>query len=132
MAANDLHKEVLGHNIWNKEMNLFVYGTLKRGYGLANHMDAINARFIDEAKLPDAILYNLGGWFPGVQVDVGRGYVVHGEVYEITEEGLAHLDIVEGYPNLFDRQQLPTSAGNAWVYLINKPGDAEIISHGVW
>lgn len=72
-------------------MKLFVYGTLKKGFG--NHRLLEGAKFLGEDTIPGGMI-SLGG-FPG-WLGEGEGYT-KGEVYEIDEEHLHATDRLEGY-----------------------------------
>ena len=66
------------------------------------------------AQLSGAVLHDLGP-FPMAIAGSGR---IHGELYGVDITGLARLDVLEGYPRLYDRQQLLLDGGaRAWVYL---------------
>jgi len=78
---------------------LFVYGTLKRGYNMERI--APDAVFECEATLFGFEIYNLGS-YPGIKrVDhpINDGDptpYVHGEVWSVSDSGLARLDRYEG------------------------------------
>ena len=72
-------------------MKLFVYGTLKRGFG--NHAVLRGAEFIGKASLQGFEMYSLGG-FPGIIPVTGFSWV-EGELYEVSD--FLHLDRLEGY-----------------------------------
>ena len=109
---------------------IFVYGTLKQGFG-ANSILQGRAEFITDDRI-EGSLYNLGA-FPGYKTS-GSGMVA-GEVYEITDENLpAMLDSYENYPSLYTRVKMHTEKGyNAWVYVINENMyEKNLIQEGVW
>jgi len=71
---------------------IFVYGTLKRGHG--NHHYLAGQRFVSEAcTLPLYRLHDMGG-YPGMIRD-DRGVAVEGEVWEVDEDCLTRLDLLE-------------------------------------
>ena len=73
---------------------VFVYGTLKRGYG--NHRLLEDAVFAGEAvTAPKYRMFDAGA-FPYMVVDEDSGIPIHGEVYVITPEILERLDSLEG------------------------------------
>ena len=81
---------------------VFVYGTLKRGYG--NNRLLRDAKFIDSGvTLMPYDLRDLGAY--PVVVDRKRARVA-GEVYEVTKEELKRLDGLEGYPNMYGRKKI--------------------------
>jgi len=115
-------------------MMVAVYGTLKRGcsnYSLLEH-----AEFIGVDKLSAITLYDLGP-YPGAREEPSQGIDV--EVFAVSVDQLELLDQLEGYfepapkTGLYDRKQLLTHYGLAWVYLYNPPVDGyRKISSGSW
>lgn len=86
---------------------VFVYGTLLKG--LERHQTLRNSHFLGPALLSGACLYDLGA-YPGAVLGAGE---ITGELYEVSAEVLAALDVIEEYqPNapeesLYLRQKLP-------------------------
>lgn len=110
---------------------IFVYGTLKRGYGNNYHIE--NAKFIGPAISVQPV-YKMGtGGFPIVWEDGEGGAFLKGEVYEVNDAELADCDRLEGHPRSYKREERtfnllpsdsPTYPGDnrplpltAWVYL---------------
>jgi len=86
-------------------MYLFVYGTLKKGFH--NHDLLENAEFVCKATTKEKYpMVNTEEYFPYLIDDKGVGHHTQGEVYKIDETILAMLDILEGYPEHYDRQQI--------------------------
>lgn len=87
---------------------VFVYGTLLQG--LERHEALEQSQFLGPALLSGACLYDLGA-YPGAVLGAGE---ITGELYEVSAEVLATLDVIERYqPNapqdsLYLRQKLPT------------------------
>ena len=84
-------------------MYVFVYGTLKRGYG--NNRLLQSAKFIDSGvtMMPYRILGT--GGFPVVLNE--KEHRIAGEVYEIvTKRDLPRLDGLEGYPYMYYRKKV--------------------------
>jgi gamma-glutamylcyclotransferase (GGCT)/AIG2-like uncharacterized protein YtfP len=108
---------------------VFVYGTLKRGE--KNHHWLKGASWQGDAELHGVVLHDLGP-FPMAVMGAGR---INGEVYAVEGQGLGRLDMLEGYPRLYDRQVLPLSDGRkAWVYL-GRPRQvrhAPVVADGTW
>ena len=108
---------------------VFVYGSLKRGE--KNHRWLEGASWQGEAELNGVLLHDLG---PFPMAVIGEGTAI-GEVYAVEERGLAHLDRLEGYPRLYDRQVLSLNDGRqAWVYL-GRPRQvrhAPLLAGGIW
>ncbi|XP_021920267.1 putative gamma-glutamylcyclotransferase CG2811 isoform X2 [Zootermopsis nevadensis] len=110
---------------------VFVYGTLKSGE--PNHHWITDtskgfSRFIGVGKtmkkypLIIATKYNI----PFVLDAPGQGHNVIGEVYEIDEAMLQHLDILEDHPSFYIREieRIELCTENAevecWIYLLKK------------
>lgn len=73
-------------------MQLFVYGTLKRGHRLHAHL--AGQKYLGEGQTrPEFRLLNCG-WFPAL-VESSDGRSIRGEVWEVDETTLARLDEVE-------------------------------------
>lgn len=111
-----------------------VYGTLKKG--LSNHSLLQDAEFLGQDRLNNLILYDLGP-YPGACLAPSAGIEV--EVYEVNSRTLAHLDRLEDLDEnnsdqgLYQRRQLPTRYGMAWVYLYNQATRGyPVIRQGGW
>jgi molybdenum cofactor guanylyltransferase len=108
---------------------IFVYGTLLAGE--SNHRLLANAEFLGADSLANAQLYDLGE-YPMILPGVG---IVVGEVYRVTAEILAELDVLEEHPQVYFRGQIILESGRSsqvyWgrsQYTINCPG----ITCGDW
>lgn len=115
---------------------LFVYGTLRPRASNYRLLDG-RANHLGTVRIP-ARLYNLG-WFPGIKLaslgDPDPAETVEGDVFEIVDPSLpSDLDNYEGYPDLYDRQLVPTDdGGSAWVYVYNgRVSEDSRITTGVW
>ena len=107
-------------------MKVFVYGTLKRGFG--NHvLLAGRAKLVEDQDAILGKMVSLGG-FPG-WLGPGEGFT-YGETYEVPEEHrasvLRDLDRLEGYrdgdpaSSFYIRTQVETSRGHtAFAYKYN-------------
>lgn len=121
-------------------VNVFVYGTLKKGFALHGHMQSKQIQFLGEGTLDQVNLLHLG-WYPGVVEGDGQ---VTGEVYTVPDTHVRKLDMVEGSPFLFKRETRkismaapnPGAAGpevEAEVYYYQRAkGDEEVLKTGVW
>lgn len=79
---------------------VFVYGTLKAGYG--NHRYLHGSRFICNAlTLTRYRMWCIG--FPLIQRDDRAGHPVAGEVYDITPRTMADLDALEANGRMYRR-----------------------------
>lgn len=103
-----------------KPFLLATYGTLKQGFG--NHGVIKDCNFIGKCTTnPEFTMYSVG-WFPGI-IHNGKTSIQL-EVYEVTDENTARrLDQLEGYPNLYDKEIIPTILGNVMIYVYNYPTD---------
>lgn len=94
---------------------VFVYGSLKIGY--SNHVVLRGADYVGEDTTADPAWYmfSMGG-FPGV---VRGDKLITGEVYEVDDEGLSHLDALEGNGSFYTREVIPLKGGgDAWMYVL--------------
>jgi len=89
-----------------------VYGTLKLGH-CNNHCLGYDARILSQETIEGFGMYSLGA-FPAVRPEEGT---IHIEVWEISD--LGPLDILEGYPRMYNRKKVKTSVGDAWLYIGN-------------
>ena len=119
-------------------MELFVYGTLMSGFSRSRKL--LHSRFIGVAYTK-GLLYDLGG-FPGLVKGEGR---VFGELYDVNEQTLEVLDMIEGYEpsdlknSLYVRKRVFTynapnkclRGKNAFCYVYNGSVVGEkLITHG--
>lgn len=106
---------------------LFVYGTLKRGYG--NYLRFLKeARFLGEAVSVDMdyVMTGADASFPmlySARKHASSG-LAFGEVFEVTNEQLQNCDRLEHHPNWYRREQRKFVVGNkvvtAWVYIMRR------------
>lgn len=109
---------------------VFVYGTLKQGFG--NHRLLRNSKFLGKAETqPIFTMISLGA-FPAVLVD--GDVAIKGEVYEVDENTMQQLDWLEGHPNFYRRIQVSTTLGPAWMYTIpsDRSREHSRIPSGFW
>ena len=122
---------------------LFVYGTLRRpagGPAADTHYHAQIADTIEVAQMATmfgAALYDFGP-YPGIG-PAESSASVRGEVFEVTDEGLAIADEIESHPEFYERRQstvvLDNGAGGAaWVYWAPDEllADGTLIASGDW
>ncbi|KAJ6643203.1 putative gamma-glutamylcyclotransferase [Pseudolycoriella hygida] len=106
---------------------VFVYGTLKKNqpnhYWLTNKNNGA-ASFLSNGttKIRYPLVISTRYNIPFLLNKPGIGRNIKGEIYEINDEMLTKLDILEDYPELYDRQIEPieTDSGlvHCWVYLL--------------
>jgi len=105
-------------------MKVFVYGTLKKGYG--NHRCLDGAKFIKETITKP--IYDLVdvGYFPGL---VSGNNAIQGEIYEINDSILKRLDNLEGYrgkssnSNLYNRIIIKIEDEDIYTYKFNRSSE---------
>ena len=98
-----------------------VYGSLKQGYG--NHDVLMGVPLLTKGiTLPHFTMLSLGG-FPGL-VFGDKSILV--EIYEVDDNGLEHLDRLEGFPSFYNRVVVPVmtesnAIDHVWIYILAKP-----------
>lgn len=122
-------------------VNVFVYGTLKRGqpnnYWMTDATAGSPAKFLATGKmvreypLVIATRYNV----PFLLDQPGTGKIVQGEVFSVDADKLAHLDVLEEYPDFYTRKVLDIEIDQNFdqqdkVETIDQRG-YEIFSYGV-
>ncbi len=107
---------------------LFVYGTLKRGHQ-RNQMMKDQLYLGVSITQPKYVMYQMGSFPALVEVphtvregyslpEAAAGSPIHGELYEVDDECLVHLDKVEGVRDgLFERKYIELDRS----YLLNLP-----------
>lgn len=115
-------------------MLIFVYGTLKEGYG--NHFHLEHADFVEKAITEaEYTMYSIRGWYPGV---VKNGNTrIKGEIYRIDENTLNRLDNLEGFYNeendLYKREIINVNGKEVFTYFYNQSLEGlQIIENGTW
>jgi len=113
----------------NDLIKVAVYGTLKQGYG--NHRLLVNSKLLGtDITEPKWTMLDLGA-FPAL---------VHGhntaviEVYEVTLPVFESLDRLEGYPSFYNRKEIDTKYGKAWVYYMLERDNymQTVVESGEW
>lgn len=108
--------------------NVFVYGTLKQGYGNYPVMERAEGQLISKAHT-DGKKYDLYDLGPYPAVVKGKFSII-GELYVV--EDLKPLDRLEGYPRFYNREKTKVwglgehiyDSWYAWIYFIE---DAETL-----
>ncbi|QIK39234.1 gamma-glutamylcyclotransferase [Caldichromatium japonicum] len=108
---------------------VFVYGTLLPGE--CNHHLLAGAVHLGPYRTSPGFTLILLDHYPGLIR--GGHHAVTGEVYLVNRLILKRLDRLEGYPSEYDRRQLATPYGKAWVYLYRGPSEGRmVIRSGDW
>lgn len=84
-----------------KPQRVFVYGTLKKGFG--NHGFLKNSKYLGTDMVDDHTLVR-GIGFP-YMVEM-KGGDVAGEVYEVNKATMEKLDMLEGYPSHYQKKEV--------------------------
>ena len=93
-----------------------VYGSLRKGKGNHRILDNDRTEYLGTTRVSGFDMYNMGS-FPFI-TDGGGEITV--EVYRVTDSTTAYrLDALEGYPSFYNRKQVQTEYGLAWIYFIN-------------
>lgn len=106
-----------------------VYGSLKQGYHNHPLLEGYPCQNTDVIQGWDMV--DLGS-FPGIFKGDGE---IHVEIYEVDDSGMGRLDMLEGYPTFYNRTQVDTSEGKAWIYYLNNPSrydDCAKVEGGKW
>ena len=110
---------------------VFVYGTLRRGE--PNFALLKLALFVREAQTsPGHTLYALDG-HPGMGPDGSTS--VAGEVFEVDDETLTHLDALEGHPDWYLRVPITLADGETvetYILPSEFTHGRPVIAHGDW
>ncbi|MCG8043516.1 MAG: gamma-glutamylcyclotransferase family protein [Candidatus Thiodiazotropha taylori] len=108
---------------------VFVYGTLRKNQ--VNHDLLSSATYLgDHQTQPVYKMFHLGS-YPGVVKSGSTS--ISGEVYLVDALTMSQLDRLEGYPNAYTRELIPTPWGQAWIYLYRGSLQGrQIIQTGRW
>ncbi|KAH8416132.1 hypothetical protein KR222_008877 [Zaprionus bogoriensis] len=109
---------------------VFVYGTLKRGepnhHWLTSKENGVS-RFVSagETALKFPLVIGTRYNIPFLLDKPGVGHHVQGEIYEVDDSMFARLDVLEEYPDYYDREQQAITTPehdtlDCWVYLMRK------------
>ena len=93
---------------------VFVYGTLKRGQRNAHFLHG--ARFLG-AHLTDSV-YSMYAFDDYPAVCLHGRHAIEGEVYEVSKSQFVTLDELEWYPRYYQRIEIATRFGEAWMYIV--------------
>jgi len=115
-----------------------VYGSLREG--LHNHRLLKNSECVGKGSVSGYGMYSLGG-FPALTKLQDKCDVVV-EVYSVDDNTMARLDMLEGYPHYYNREQVAIHFGGedgvesyttAWMYYIDDTfDDSAFVKDGDW
>ena len=104
---------------------VFVYGTLRKGFH--NNRLLANSHFEGIGSAYGVKLYN-AGLYPAALIDPKSALV--GEIYEVDDNTLARLDMLEGVPHLYRRETVDCDLDDdsdaelqAYIYIWSQPVD---------
>jgi gamma-glutamylaminecyclotransferase len=109
---------------------LFVYGTLRRGF--ENHQAYLaDAPFVGKALTRNKFALFLDD-FPYLLKNPAVSCIV-GEIYQVDEATLLHIDCLEGHPDDYQRELTAVlteqgEAHSAWVYFYPEPRGNLVVS----
>lgn len=113
-------------------LNLFVYGSLRRGQVNHRLLEKMGADFQRETRIPHYDMWSLGGAFPGVKENPKNELGIVGEIYTIKPDDLRGLDFFEGYyedavdRSMYIRKEVDVGEGQkALMYVFNQKTDHE-------
>jgi gamma-glutamylcyclotransferase (GGCT)/AIG2-like uncharacterized protein YtfP len=116
-------------------MNLFVYGTLRRG--MSNAVYLRDAKLIAAKAWTEGKLFDTGNGYPGLVPGKGK---VYGEIYRIDKMQLKLMDELEDYygpghpQNMYERKvaRIATDRGFVWAYLYYYREKEKLMKTGIW
>ena len=107
-----------------------VFGSLRKGHG--NNILLQNEKFLGTTKTKDKFKMFSFGAFPGLNINGDTNIVV--DVYRIKNNHTPdRLDMLEGYPDFYNRKKINTKFGDAWIYF-NEDNleDRLVVENGDW
>lgn len=102
--------------------HILVYGTLKQGY--SNHHLLEHSKYVCTTITTDK--YFMGSYyaFP-IVLENNADYNIVGEIYEISDETLQEVDLLESNGTLYERKRVRVKDFDklVWMYFIKNPTD---------
>jgi len=114
-------------------MNVFVYGSLKNGYG--NNVLLMDSEFVQKDKTASNV-WDLRCWggFPAAYKSGSDQ--IQGELYKVDLSTMRSLDSLEGFPHFYNREEVLLESGQtAWIYFIDEHKEdktGEYCPNGIW
>jgi len=93
---------------------VFVYGTLKRGQ--RNYHYLKDAEFVGQFVTQK--LYSMVEFEDYPAVCLNGDHAIEGEVFQVTNQQFRMLDELEWYPDFYQRIEITTIYGDAWMYIV--------------
>ncbi|WP_048812410.1 gamma-glutamylcyclotransferase family protein [Methanobrevibacter ruminantium] len=109
--GEDYKEDILKINKYFNTRRVFVYGTLMNGE--SNHHFLENSNCLGASTVEGYQMYNVG-WYPAIVP--GDGMII-GELYEVPQEDMARIDMLEGEGSLYIRKcEMTSSKSLAYIY----------------
>lgn len=112
-----------------------VYGTLRQGFGNNRILQNESSQYLGtETKKMPFRMVSLGG-FPALISSPKKEHTITIEVFRVTSSTVEQrLDNLEGYPGWYDKVQIETQWGTAYVYTMTEDqyGKAPLVESGDW
>ena len=93
---------------------VFVYGTLRQGAPNHNIIKMGRCELVGKVVVSGYDMFDTGMGYPGVIEGDGD---VTGEVWNVDDDTVKALDMLEGVPHLYTKGEVDTPYGNAIIYL---------------
>lgn len=110
-----------------------VYGSLRQGFG--NHLLLKTSEYLgtQTVNIPYKMISLWRASFPAL-LPVKENNEITIEVYNVTEQTFQNLDRLEGYPSHYNRVEIETDYGNAWIYFQEREleNTNTIVKSGDW
>lgn len=107
---------------------VYVYGSLRQGCGNYDHY-LTKSEYLGSTQLEGFEMVSLG-YFPAIYHGVGSVVV---EAYMVDDLTFEQLDGLEGHPNWYVREEVETSLGKGWVYVLeSERTNPEKVEGGDW
>ena len=117
--GEDYKEDILKINEYSSTRKVFVYGTLMNGED--NHHFLENSTCLGKAAIEGYDMYNVGGFYPAIIPGNAR---IIGELYEVHENDMASIDMLEGEGSLYIRK-CEITTGNEMAYIYEYARDTE-------
>ena len=117
--GEDYKENILKINEYFSTRKVFVYGTLMNGE--SNHHFLENSICLGKAVIEGYDMYNVGGYYPAIIPGNSR---IIGELYEVHENDMPSIDMLEGEGSLYIRK-CEITTGNELAYIYEYAQDTE-------
>ena len=113
----------------NNTTLIFVYGSLKAG--LHNHYILEHSNLLcTHVTAPIFTMISFDA-YPAVLLNGTTA--IHGEVYSVSEDIFAEVAELEGFPFFYNRVEIETKYGTAFMYVMDEViGEYCIVDSGIW